>query len=95
MLDHHERTRFEQSVRNAFGAGARVTDVVPLHGDASSRRYVRLALARHPAVEAATRRVAAAEARIVQARSLEASPFAWLFYASFIVVASRSSGSTR
>ena len=44
MAEHDERARFEQAVRDAFGPEARIVGTTPLHGDASSRRYVRLIL---------------------------------------------------
>jgi hypothetical protein len=45
---HDDAARLERAVRAAFGPGARVTTATPLHGDASSRRYVRLTLAAAP-----------------------------------------------
>jgi aminoglycoside/choline kinase family phosphotransferase len=45
MSEHDEHARFERAVHDAFGPDARVVATTPLHGDASSRRYVRLALA--------------------------------------------------
>ena len=45
MSAHDEHARFERAVRDAFGPDARVVATTPRHGDASSRRYVRLALA--------------------------------------------------
>ncbi len=44
MSQHDDRVRFERAVHEAFGPDARLVAVTPLHGDASSRRYVRLAL---------------------------------------------------
>jgi hypothetical protein len=49
MSEHDEHARFERAVRDAFGSHARIIATTPLHGDASSRRYVRLALANAPA----------------------------------------------
>jgi aminoglycoside/choline kinase family phosphotransferase len=43
-----EEARFARAVREAFGHDARVVASTPLHGDASSRRYVRLSLAGVP-----------------------------------------------
>jgi aminoglycoside/choline kinase family phosphotransferase len=45
MLEHEDRARFERAVRDAFGPAARVVDAMPLHGDASTRRYVRVVVA--------------------------------------------------
>src|SRR5437868_3468935 len=45
MSAHDEHARFERAVHDAFGPDARVVATTPLHGDASSRRYVRLGLA--------------------------------------------------
>jgi N-acetylmuramate 1-kinase len=45
MPEQDERARFERAVRDAFGHEARIVATQPLHGDASSRRYVRLTLA--------------------------------------------------
>jgi len=45
MSEHDERTRIERAVREAFGSTARITATTRLHGDASSRRYLRLELA--------------------------------------------------
>jgi N-acetylmuramate 1-kinase len=45
MPEHDERARSERAVRDAFGSEARIVATTPLHGDASSRRYVRLTLA--------------------------------------------------
>lgn len=45
MPEHDERARWAHAVRAAFGPAARVVATAPLHGDASSRRYVRLTLA--------------------------------------------------
>ena len=45
MSEHDERARFERAVHDAFGAAVRIVAVTALHGDASSRRYVRLTLA--------------------------------------------------
>jgi len=45
MPEHDERARFERAVRDAFGPDTRVVGTTALHGDASSRRYVRLMLA--------------------------------------------------
>jgi aminoglycoside/choline kinase family phosphotransferase len=45
MPEHDERARSERAVRDAFGPDARIVATTPLHGDASSRRYVRLTLA--------------------------------------------------
>jgi aminoglycoside/choline kinase family phosphotransferase len=44
MPEHDERARFERAVRVAFGGDARLVETHALHGDASSRRYVRLTL---------------------------------------------------
>ena len=49
MSEHDEHARFERAVRAAFGAAARIVATTPLHGDASSRRYVRLTLDGAPA----------------------------------------------
>jgi aminoglycoside/choline kinase family phosphotransferase len=43
-----EEARFARAVREAFGHDARIVASTPLHGDASSRRYVRLSLAGTP-----------------------------------------------
>jgi aminoglycoside/choline kinase family phosphotransferase len=48
MPAHDERARCERAVRDAFGRRARIVAMTPLHGDASSRRYVRLTLAGAP-----------------------------------------------
>jgi hypothetical protein len=45
MPEHDERARLERAVRAAFGHDVDVVAATPLHGDASSRRYVRLTLA--------------------------------------------------
>ena len=45
MSERDERVRVERAVHDAFGPDARVLGTTPLHGDASSRRYVRVALA--------------------------------------------------
>jgi hypothetical protein len=45
MPEHDERARLERAVHDAFGPDARIVGTTPLHGDASSRRYVRLTLA--------------------------------------------------
>lgn len=45
MAEHDDRARFERAVRAAFGRDARLLATTALHGDASSRRYVRLAVA--------------------------------------------------
>jgi aminoglycoside/choline kinase family phosphotransferase len=42
---HDDTARFERAVRAAFGHDAHVVGATALHGDASSRRYVRLTLA--------------------------------------------------
>jgi aminoglycoside/choline kinase family phosphotransferase len=49
MSEHDERARFERAVHDAFGGAARIVSTTPLHGDASSRRYVRLTLDGAPA----------------------------------------------
>ena len=45
MPESDERTRFECAVRDAFGPATTLVTTQALHGDASSRRYVRLRLA--------------------------------------------------
>jgi aminoglycoside/choline kinase family phosphotransferase len=45
MAELDERARVERAVRDAFGPGAAVEAIEPLHGDASSRRYLRARLA--------------------------------------------------
>jgi N-acetylmuramate 1-kinase len=47
-----DEARFARAVREAFGPDARVVAATPLHGDASSRRYVRLVLERAPVATA-------------------------------------------
>ena len=49
MAAQEEEARFARAVHDAFGDDARIVATTPLHGDASSRRYVRLALAGAPA----------------------------------------------
>lgn len=41
MHDDVERARCERAVRDAFGSGATLVALDPLHGDASTRRYLR------------------------------------------------------
>jgi aminoglycoside/choline kinase family phosphotransferase len=45
MSEHDECVRLDRAVRDAFGSDVRIAATSPLHGDASSRRYVRLTLA--------------------------------------------------
>jgi len=45
MREQDERARVERAMHDAFGPDARVVAMTPLHGDASSRRYVRVTLA--------------------------------------------------
>jgi aminoglycoside/choline kinase family phosphotransferase len=52
MPAQEDEARFARAVREAFGQEARVVATTPLHGDASSRRYVRLSLAGAPAASA-------------------------------------------
>jgi aminoglycoside/choline kinase family phosphotransferase len=48
MPAHEDDLRFARAVRETFGDDARIVATTPLHGDASSRRYVRLSLAGAP-----------------------------------------------
>jgi aminoglycoside/choline kinase family phosphotransferase len=52
MPAQDDEARFARAVRDAFGDDARIVATTPLHGDASSRRYVRLALADAPVASA-------------------------------------------
>ena len=44
MSEHDEHVRVERAVHDAFGPDVCITDTTALHGDASSRRYLRLSL---------------------------------------------------